>query len=43
MDTIFVVLPGIIVYVMNLDASGSLAVESLDQGFIGANGSIVKR
>ena len=38
---IFVVLPGIIVYVMNLDASGSLAVESLDQGFIGANGSIV--
>ena len=38
---IFVVLPGIIVYVMNLDASGALAVESLDQGFIGANGSIV--
>ena len=38
---IFVVLPGIIVYVMNLDASGSLAVESLDQGFIGANESIV--
>jgi len=38
---IFVVLPGIIVYVMNLDSSGSLAVESLDQGFIGANGSIV--
>ena len=38
---IFVVLPGIIVYVMNLDASGSLALESLDQGFIGANGSIV--
>ena len=38
---IFVVLPGIIVYVMNLDASGTLAVESLDQGFIGANGSIV--
>ena len=38
---VFVVLPGIIVYVMNLDASGSLAVESLDQGFIGANGSIV--
>ena len=38
---IFVVLPGIIVYVMNLDASGSLAVQSLDQGFIGANGSIV--
>ena len=38
---IFVVLPGIIVYVMNLDATGSLAVESLDQGFIGANGSIV--
>ena len=38
---IFVVLPGIIVYVMNLDASGALAVESLDQGFIGVNGSIV--
>ena len=38
---IFVVLPGIIVYVMNLDASGALAVESLDQGFIGANGTIV--
>ena len=38
---IFVVLPGIIVYVMNLDASGALSVESLDQGFIGANGSIV--
>lgn len=38
---IFVVLPGIIVYVMNLDASGALAVESLDQGFIGANGSII--
>jgi len=38
---IFVVLPGIIVYVMNLDASGSLAVEALDQGFIGANGSVV--
>ncbi len=38
---IFVVLPGIIVYVMNLDASGALAVESLDQGFVGANGSIV--
>ena len=38
---IFAVLPGIIVYVMNLDASGALAVESLDQGFIGANGSIV--
>ena len=38
---IFVVLPGIIVYVMNLDSSGSLALESLDQGFIGANGSIV--
>ncbi len=38
---IFVVLPGIIVYVMNLDASGALAAESLDQGFIGANGSIV--
>ena len=38
---IFVVLPGIIVYVMNLDTSGSLALESLDQGFIGANGSIV--
>ena len=38
---IFVVLPGIIVYVMNLDASGILAVESLDRGFIGANGSIV--
>ncbi len=38
---IFVVLPGIIVYAMNLDASGSLALESLDQGFIGANGSIV--
>ena len=38
---IFVVLPGIIVYVMNLDASGALAVESLDQGFIGANGAIV--
>ena len=38
---IFVVLPGIIVYVMNLDASGALAVESLDQGFIGPNGSIV--
>ena len=38
---IFVVLPGIIVYVMNLDASGALAVELLDQGFIGANGSIV--
>ena len=38
---IFVVLPGIIVYVMNLDASGTLAVEALDQGFIGANGSIV--
>ena len=38
---IFVVLPGIIVYVMNLDASGALAVESFDQGFIGTNGSIV--
>ena len=38
---IFVVLPGIIVYVMNLDASGALAVESLDQGFIGSNGSII--
>ena len=38
---IFVVLPGIIVYVMNLDASGTPVVESLDQGFIGANGSIV--
>ena len=38
---IFVVLPGIIVYVMNLDTSGTLAVESLDQGFIGASGSIV--
>ena len=38
---IFVVLPGIIVYVMNLDASGALAVSSLDQGFIGENGSII--
>ncbi len=38
---IFVVLPGIIVYVMNLDANGILAVDSLDQGFLGANGSIV--
>ena len=38
---IFVVLPGIIVYVMNLDATGVLAVDSLDQGFLGANGSIV--
>ena len=38
---IFVVLPGIIVYVMNLDASGALAVSSLDQGFIGENGAII--
>ena len=38
---IFVVLPGIIVYVMNLDASGALAVTSLDQGFIGENGAII--
>jgi len=38
---IFVVLPGIIVYVMNLDATGVLAIDSLDQGFIGTNGSIV--
>jgi SSS family solute:Na+ symporter len=38
---IFVVLPGIIVYVMNLDASGALAISSLDQGFIGENGAII--
>ena len=38
---IFVVLPGIIVYVMNLDASGALAVSSLDQGFISENGAII--
>ena len=38
---IFVVLPGIIVYVMNQDASGALAVSSLDQGFIGENGAII--
>ena len=38
---IFVVLPGIIVYVMNLDASGALAVSSLDQGFIGETGAII--
>ena len=38
---IFVVLPGIIVYVMNLDVSGALAVSSLDQGFIGENGAII--
>ena len=38
---IFVVLPGIIVYVMNLDASGALDVSSLDQGFIGENGAII--
>ena len=38
---IFVVLPGIIVYVMNLDASGALAVSSLDQGFIGEKGAII--
>jgi len=38
---IFVVLPGIIVYVMNLDASGALAVSSLDQGFISESGAII--
>ena len=38
---IFVVLPGIIVYVMNQDASGALAVSALDQGFIGENGAII--
>ena len=38
---IFVVLPGVIVYVMNLDASGALDVSSLDQGFIGENGAII--
>ena len=38
---IFVVLPGIIVYVMNLDTSGALAISSLDQGFIGENGAII--
>ena len=37
---VIVVLPGIIAYVMNLDESGSLTRESIDQGFIGSNGNI---
>ena len=37
---IIVVLPGIIAYVMNLDETGSLTRESIDNGFIGSAGNI---